>query len=96
MPAYVIVFMEEVSDPSALQEYRRVGIPTLADREVKFLVRPGELEVLEGDPVQAVTMLEFPTMADAHAWYDSPAYQEALTARRKGVKCHAVLVQGAA
>jgi uncharacterized protein (DUF1330 family) len=94
MPAYMMLFVEDVTDVEALNEYRRIGVPTLADRDVKFLVRFGEFELLEGPPVKSVMMLEFPTMEDAMDWYNSPTYQAALTERRKGVKCHAVMVQG--
>ena len=95
MPAYVIVLMEEISDPSALDEYRRLALPALAEREVAFRIRRGEFEVREGDDIQSVVMLEFPTMEAAKDWYDSPEYQEALKARRKGVKCHVIMAQGA-
>lgn len=95
MPAYVIVLMEEISDPGALDEYRRLALPALAEREVAFRIRRGEFEVREGDPIESVVMLEFPTMSDARAWYDSPEYQAALAERRKGVKCHVIMAQGA-
>ena len=48
MAAFVIVIMEEITDPSALAEYRRIGIPSLKETNVKFRVRPGPVKVLEG------------------------------------------------
>jgi uncharacterized protein (DUF1330 family) len=50
--------------------------------------------MLEGEPPQAVLMLEFPSMSDARAWYDSPRYQEALQHRLAGARCRALLVEG--
>ena len=94
MAAFVIVIMEETTDPSALAEYRRIGVPSLKETNVKFRVRPGQVEVLEGEPVEAVVVLEFPTLEEANAWYYSPVYQEALTHRRAGAKCHAFMVEG--
>ena len=39
-------------------------------------------------------MLQFPTMEEARAWYNSPAYQAALVHRRKGADWRAFIVQG--
>ena len=94
MAAFVIVILNKVTDPSELAEYRRIGVPTLKETNVKFRVRPGPVEVLEGDPVENVVLLEFPTMEEAKAWYHSPVYQEALKHRYAGAKCHAFLVEG--
>ena len=95
MAAFVIVVLEETTDPKELGEYRRIGVPSLKDTNVRFRVRPGQvLDVLEGAPVDAVVLLEFPTLEEAKSWYYSPVYQEALTHRRAGAKCHAFMVQG--
>lgn len=94
MSVYMIVFLETITDPAELAEYRRIGVPTLEASKAKFLVRNGRLEMLEGDAPQAVLMLEFPTMADAREWYDSPRYQEALQHRYRGARCRALLVEG--
>jgi uncharacterized protein (DUF1330 family) len=94
MAALVIVVLEETTDPKALAEYRRIGVPSLKDTNVKFRIRPGQVEVLEGEPVDAVVVLEFPTLEEAKTWYYSPVYQEALTHRRAGAKCHAFMVEG--
>jgi len=41
-----------------------------------------------------VVIVEFPSTADARAWYDSPAYQEVVQHRFKGARYRAVLVEG--
>lgn len=94
MSAYVIVVIKKTKDESELAAYRRIGIPSLQSTNVKFRVRPGPVEVLEGEPVEGVVMLEFPTLEEAKEWYNSPVYQEALTHRYKGAECHAFMVQG--
>ncbi len=43
----------------------------------------GKFEVLEGAEVQGVVILEFPTVAEAKAYYESPAYREAREHRFK-------------
>jgi uncharacterized protein (DUF1330 family) len=92
--AFVIVIIKNTKDQNELGEYRRIGIPSLKATNVKFRVRPGPVEVLEGEPVEGVVMLEFPTMEEAKEWYNSPIYQEALEHRRKGAECHAFMVEG--
>ena len=94
MSVYMIVYLEAVTDPAELAEYRRIGVPTLEASKAKFLVRNGRFEMLEGPAPQGVLMLEFPTMADAKEWYESPRYQEALQHRYKGATCRALLVEG--
>jgi uncharacterized protein (DUF1330 family) len=92
--AYVIVYLESVSDPGKLAEYRRIGVPTLQQPHIKVLVRNGRFETLEGPAPTGVFMLEFPTMEAARAWYDSPEYQAALQHRLAGASCRVVLVEG--
>ena len=94
MSVYMIVLLESVNDEAELGEYRRIGVPTIAASKAKFLVRSTRFEMLEGQPPQGVVMLEFPTMADAREWYDSPQYQEALRHRYAGAKCRALFVEG--
>lgn len=94
MKAYVIVIIKNVKDEAELAEYRRIGIPSLKQTNVKFLVRPGPVDVLEGSPVEGVVMLEFPSKDEAKEWFYSPVYQEALKHRYKGAECHAFMVEG--
>jgi len=55
------------------------------------LLRQGKTE---GATVEAVAILEFPTFAEAKAWYAGPAYQEASQHRFKGGDYSAVIVEG--
>lgn len=96
MSAYVIVYLESVSDSSKMDEYRRLGVPTLQKAGAKVRVRNGKFEVPEGDKPQAVVMLEFPSLDEAKAWYHSPDYQEALKLRQAGSCCRVVMVEGVA
>jgi Domain of unknown function (DUF1330) len=54
----------------------------------------GNYEVLEGADVQGVVILEFPTVADANAYYDSPAYREAREQRSKAADYRVLIVEG--
>ena len=95
MPAYMIFFREgPVRDPDAMTEYRRIGRQNVGDFKLKPLVIYGALEAVEGTPPDGVIVLEFPTVEDAKAWYNSPGYQAAVPHRLRAADYRAVIVQG--
>ncbi|MET1063429.1 MAG: DUF1330 domain-containing protein, partial [Arthrobacter sp.] len=49
---------------------------------------------LEGTPLDGVLVNEFPTVEDALAWYNSPAYQAALPHRQAAADYRVLIVQG--
>src|ERR1700759_1667840 len=73
---------------------QRRGGETFKGHPVKVLASYGPQQVLEGDAPEGVVIVEFPSTADARAWYDSPAYQEVAQHRFKGARYRAVLVEG--
>ncbi|MFD3457120.1 DUF1330 domain-containing protein [Streptomyces sp. NPDC058691] len=60
----------------------------------RFIVHGAAVEVLEGPWPGTVVMIEFPGMAEARAWYDSPAYQEILPLRTRHIPGEVILVEG--
>src|SRR5580704_10029477 len=84
MSAYVIFTREKTIDLNELHVYKELAPASFAGRAVKVLASGPSIVTLEGNPVDSVTMLEFPTMEEARDWYGSPAYQEALKHRLKG------------
>jgi uncharacterized protein (DUF1330 family) len=79
--AYVIVDME-ITDPQRYDGYRALAGPAVEAGGGRYLARGGATEVLEGDRVpNRIVILEFPDLAAARAWYDSPQYAEARAAR---------------
>ena len=95
MSAYVIVMREgPVRDQSALDTYSKMNREGPRDPNLKPLALYGALEALEGDAPEGVVVLEFPTVAAAKAWYDSPAYQAALAYRLQGAEWRAFIVEG--
>jgi uncharacterized protein (DUF1330 family) len=96
MPAYVMVILDSVSNPAELAEYRRIAGPTLSAAGGRFVVRGGgQFETREGAAPVGAFVIEFADMAAARSWYDSPVYQEALSHRRQGAQCRALIVEGA-
>jgi uncharacterized protein (DUF1330 family) len=94
MPAYVIV-ETDVTDPEQYEHYKAASPAAIAAGGGRFLVRGGELAVLEGDwnPPRLV-MLEFDDLEAAKRWYQSEAYQEAKKLREGAAGFRAVAVQG--
>jgi uncharacterized protein (DUF1330 family) len=95
MPAYVLFIREGgIRDQPAMDTYRRMAMEIAPDPKLTPLVVYGEMQPLEGEPPDGVVLLQFPTVEDAKAWYESPAYQAAAPHRRKGADYRAVIVQG--
>jgi uncharacterized protein (DUF1330 family) len=94
MPAYLIADIE-VTNPAEFEEYRK-GVPaTIAQYGGKYIVRGGAVVSLEGGwSMKRVVILEFPSVAQAKAWYNSPAYKDLLALRLRSTKSKAVLVEG--
>jgi uncharacterized protein (DUF1330 family) len=94
MGALYIVFVEKPEDPAEIDQYRKLGLPTIAAAKPKFLARPGgEVVTVEGDAVDVVVAMEFPSVEAAKAWYYSPEYQVALKHRLGTAKSRAVIVE---
>jgi uncharacterized protein (DUF1330 family) len=94
MPAYVIVEVE-VTDPELYDQYRAATPTTIAAAGGRFLVRGGEVTVLEGDwQPSRLVVLEFEDLAAAERWYESEAYQAAKKLRGGGARMRMVAVRG--
>jgi uncharacterized protein (DUF1330 family) len=94
MPAYAI-FDITVTDPERYEDYKKLAPPAITAYGGKYLVRGGQLDVLEGDwNPSRIVMLEFPTAEQAKAWIDSPEYREARALRHATATTNAILVAG--
>ncbi len=95
MPAYVIVIREEaIKDAESFTEYQRRTRENRGDVQLIPRVIYGKTQVLEGEAPDGVVVLEFPSMEEARAWYDSPGYQNALPYRLKSARHRAFIVEG--
>ena len=94
MAAYIVVEVT-VTDPEGFAPYREMVPPTVAAYGGKYLARGGALTPLEGgwDP-QRITVLEFPDVARAQAWWDSQEYAEAKAIRQRTTETKMVIVAG--
>jgi uncharacterized protein (DUF1330 family) len=94
MPAYLIV-ETDVHDPDQYEQYKAASPAAVASGGGRFVVRGGELAVLEGDwrPTRLV-VLEFEDLDAVKRWYDSPEYQAAKQLREGAANLRMVAVQG--
>jgi len=94
MPAYIVVEVE-VHDPQRYENYKAMVPSSLEAYGGHFLVRGGKVETLEGDwSPKRFVMVEFPSLAQAKAWWDSPEYAEAKTLRQATATTQLIVVEG--
>ncbi len=93
MPAYVVAIRDKTKDPAELKAYSATAGKARAEG-MKLLAAYGANEALEGPPTEGVVLIEFPDMASAKAWYDSPAYTEARKHRFLGADYRFILFEG--
>jgi uncharacterized protein (DUF1330 family) len=95
MSAYCVFLVREISDPARLGEYRSRVVESVTRHGGSYLVLGGQCEALENAeaPIAAV-LTQFPSLAAAHAWYDSDDYKAILQLRLAASKCEAFFMEG--
>jgi uncharacterized protein (DUF1330 family) len=94
MPAFVIV-ETDITDPERYEQYKAASAAAIAAAGGRFLVRGGELVVLEGDwQPSRLVVVEFEDLAAAKRWHESQVYQEAKMLREGAAHLRMVAVQG--
>jgi uncharacterized protein (DUF1330 family) len=96
MPAFAIG-LYNISDASWRPAYREVVDKLVAKHGGRYVARTtNPWEVLEGvaPDVTNVTMIEFPSMEHARAWYNDPEYAPMKRLRQAGSRLTFLLVEG--
>jgi uncharacterized protein (DUF1330 family) len=94
MKAFVIA-AESLTDEAKFSEYRRAVPATLEAFGGKFVVRGGNLKLLEGEwPHSRLVIIEFPSREAAEGWYRSPEYQKIIGLRHSSSVGNLVIVEG--
>lgn len=94
MAAYLIAEVT-VSNPEGYEEYRKLVGPSLDKYNGRFLVRGGKVEVVEGNwSPKRIVVCEFPSMARAKEWYDSPEYSRAKEVALKNATRNVIFLEG--
>jgi uncharacterized protein (DUF1330 family) len=94
MTAYLIARIN-VTDPDKYENYKALAPAAITKFGGKYLARGGATEVVEGEAEsRRVVILEFPDMAAARAFYDSPEYTAARAERKGAANGQFLLVEG--
>jgi uncharacterized protein (DUF1330 family) len=95
MAAYAIGRLE-IHNTSWLQDYGPKTAALVERHGGTYLVRGSTMERLEGTgPLPSVVVvLEFPSMAQAKAWYHDPEYAPLIALRQTGADLDFILVEG--
>ena len=94
MTAYVI-YQGEVLDPEQYERYKEKSGPAVAASGGEFIVRGGDIDLLEGAaPAGRTVVLKFASMEAARAWYDSDQYREAKALRQGAARADVYIVDG--
>ena len=96
MSAYIIVDVR-VTDPEVYVGYTKLVPATVEAYGGKFIVRGGAAENMEGDwEPNRVVVLEFESVAQAKAWYNSEEYREPKGIRHSASHAKMIVVEGVA
>jgi uncharacterized protein (DUF1330 family) len=94
MAGYIIANID-VHDSEMFGRYRDAVAPLIAQFGGRYLVRGAGLEHAEGKlPFKRLVILEFPSLADAKRFYDSPEYAPVLKLRVDSATSDLAFVEG--
>jgi len=94
MSAYMIVDVD-IRDPSKFEDYKRQVPALIARHGGEYIVRGGDLEVLEGDWIPTrLVIFRFPSLEAIHAFFDDPDYQRLKALRQRVSTMSVVAVAG--
>jgi len=94
MAAYIIIRLN-TDNPQSLREYQAVTPPIIEKYHGRFLARGGDVETLEGPREERrIVIIEFPTLAEAKAFYHSPEYTVARKLREGKAVAEFIAIEG--
>ena len=95
MAAYLVVDITAIHDEQTYARYRSQVSSGLEAAGGRYLVRGGDVEVIEGDwrPGRMV-IVRFDSMEAAQRWWASPEYEPLRQLRQTSASTNMVLVQG--
>lgn len=92
---YWVTCYRSISDPKKVAAYAELAPAATAPFGSRYLVRGSAAVAFEAGQKERIVIAEFPSLAQAVAAYNSPAYQEALKALGDGAVRDIRLVEGA-
>lgn len=94
MPAYVIARLQDAAPHPEIADYIERLSATFEPFGGRYLVHATQHEVKEGSWSGGIVMLGFPGIAEARAWWDSPAYREIAPLRQRHIEGDIILIEG--
>lgn len=94
MPKAYWIARVDVHDPETYKKYVETGKPAFERHGAKFLARGGRVEPLEGPSRARNVLIEFASMEEALACYNSPEYTAARAIRQTASDGEWILVEG--
>jgi len=94
MAAYILAIIDE-HDPAAFEAYREQALPVIAAFGGRSLLQGTRHERLEGEwAPRRMVVVEFPSMEQARAFYDSAAYAGPKALRQAAARTDMLLFEG--
>jgi uncharacterized protein (DUF1330 family) len=92
--AYWVVSYRSISDPQKLAAYAKLAPAATAPFGARYLARGTAAAAFEAGVKERIVITEFPSVQQAIAAYESPAYQAALQALGDGAVRDVRIVEG--
>jgi uncharacterized protein (DUF1330 family) len=93
-PAYYVADFE-LTDPEGIKPYRDQVDATFERYGGRYIVRAAQLEGLEGNPPShRLVIIQFDSIEQARAWYNSPEYAKIRPFRQRSGKTNSYIVEG--
>ncbi len=94
MPGY-LVLESEITDAETYDKYRQMAASSIQQYGGRYLVRGGNPQALEGDwSPKRVVIIEFPSVEQAKAWFNSSEYAPAKAVRKHAARIKMIAVEG--
>ena len=94
MSAYVVFTRIKTIDQKELEKYRTGIKATMKDHPIEVLAADGKHEVLEGDLIEGMVIVKFPSVQAAKDWICGEAYQNVAKHRKHGAIYQGLIVEG--
>ncbi len=75
---YWITFYHSIANPAVLQDYVKLATPVVQSHGGRFISRGMPVKVYEAGINERSVVVEFDTVQDAIAAYESPEYKKAI------------------
>lgn len=92
---YWVATYRAIHDPARFADYAKLAAPALQAAGGRYLARGNPAQVYDNGIVQRVVLIEFDSVAQAVATYESAAYQAALKLLEGAVERDVRILEGA-